>query len=94
MLSCVRSRSVPPGVSVSALSVQCEGESHVALSRRIPLSHFHDETGKGDSMEGKKALFLFLFMILVVEIFWHGALRTLAIRNPDKPWARGLLFAL
>lgn len=45
-------------------------------------------------MEGKKALFLFLFMILVVEIFWHGALRTLAIRNPDKPWARGLLFAL
>lgn len=44
-------------------------------------------------MEGKKALFLLVFFILVVDIFWNGALRTIALRNPDKPWARGLLFS-
>lgn len=43
-------------------------------------------------MDGKRGLIFFLFLILVVNIFWQGALRTLAIRNPDKAWAKGLLY--
>lgn len=43
-------------------------------------------------MEGKKALFFLIFFILVVDIFWNGALRAIALRHPDSPWAKGLVF--
>lgn len=44
-------------------------------------------------MEGKRALLFMIFFILLVDIFWNNALRMIAVRNPDAPWARGLLFS-
>lgn len=43
-------------------------------------------------MESKRALFVLLLFILIVNIFWQGAIRTIAMRFPDQPWARGLLY--
>lgn len=45
-------------------------------------------------MDGKRGLIFLVFFILVVNIFWQGALRTIAIRRPDSPWAKGLLYNL
>lgn len=44
-------------------------------------------------MEGKKALLFLIFFILVVDIFWNTTLRTIAIRFPKSPAARGALYA-
>ena len=44
-------------------------------------------------MDGKRSLLFLIFFILVVDIFWNGALRTIALRNPDKPWAKGLVYS-
>lgn len=44
-------------------------------------------------MDGKRGLLFLIFFILVVDIFWNNALRTIAIRNPDKPWAKGLVYS-
>lgn len=44
-------------------------------------------------MDGKKGLLFLIFFILVVDVFWNGALRTIALHRPDSPWAKGLLYS-
>lgn len=43
-------------------------------------------------MNGRRAFFAFGFWVLAWIVFWHGAIRTVALRYGNKPWARGLLF--
>jgi hypothetical protein len=43
-------------------------------------------------MDGKRAIFALLFFVLIADIFWNGALRTIALRFPDSPWAKGLIY--
>lgn len=45
-------------------------------------------------MDQRKAFLFFGFMVLVWSIFWNGALRLIAIKHPNSPLARGLLFNL
>lgn len=45
-------------------------------------------------MDQRKAFLFFGFMVLVWSVFWQGALRTIALRNPDSAWAKGLLVSL
>lgn len=44
-------------------------------------------------MQGKKALFALMLFILIVDMFWNIAFRTIAMRFPNSPWAKGLLYA-
>lgn len=66
---------------------------------RIPPKSTGKATGdfpdrKGTKrMDGKKGLLFLIFFILVVDIFWNGALRTIALHRPDSPWAKALLYS-
>lgn len=55
-----------------------------------PLSN--EKGGRENGMNGKRALFALLFFVLVADVFWNGALRTIALRFPDSPWAHGLIY--
>lgn len=49
-------------------------------------------------MDQRKAFLFFIFMVLVINVFWHTAIRIAAVhyaaRKGDSPAASGLLVAV
>jgi len=43
-------------------------------------------------MDGRRAFFMFGFWVLVWTVFWHGAIRTIALKYGNHPAFKGLLF--